>query len=352
MDKKKLYSIAVNLLIELVKVPSFSKEEEKSSIILESFFKKNMIPYERIGNNFLAQNKYFHKSKKTILLNSHHDTVKNSKSWDYDPFGAIVEGNKIIGLGTNDAGASLVSLLVVFLDLFNEILPYNLIMTISAEEEISGDQGFKLLLKKLDSISLGIVGEPTKMQMAISEKGLIVLDCVTKGKSAHAALEEGENAIYKALNDIQWLKTNNLPLKSNLLGRCKITITQIKGGYKHNIIPDKCYFVIDVRTNEYYKNLEVINYIQKNISANVKARSYDLNSSYIDPSHPIIQRGYQIGLKSYGSPTLSDQSLMNFDTVKIGPGDSIRSHTKNEYILISEIEEAINIYLKFLKFNF
>lgn len=351
MKKNQRYNIAINLLIELIKTPSYSREEHETAIILENFFKNHSIAYTRIKNNFLAKNKNFDDSKKTVLLNSHHDTVKEGKSWTYDPFSAIIEGDKLIGLGTNDAGASLVSLLVIFLELYNKCLSYNLIMVISAEEEISGSNGLCLILSQLKKVDLGIIGEPTQMQMAIAEKGLIVLDCISKGKTGHAAREEGENALYKALDDIKWFRNTRLPLVSNLLGSCKMTVTQIYSGSHHNVIPDECNFVVDIRTNELYKNIEIIEYIKKNIQSKISPRSYHLNSSRINPKHPVVQKGYQLGLTSYGSPTLSDQSLMNFDTLKIGPGNSARSHTPDEYVLISEIKSGIDIYLKLLKFE-
>lgn len=353
MTQNEQYEIAIQLLIQLIQTPSYSREEHKSSIILENFFQNYSIPYKKIKNNFLARNKYFNPNKKTILLNSHHDTVQAGKSWIYDPFSAIIEGDKLIGLGSNDAGASLVSLLVVFLELYNnKLLPYNLIMTISAEEEISGINGINSILNQLGKIDLGVIGEPTQMQMAVAEKGLIVLDCITKGKTAHAAYGKGENAIYKAIRDIEWFHNEQFPRVSKLLGSCKMTVTQICAGKNHNVIPDECNFVVDIRTNELYQNIEVIDYIKKNIQSEILPRSYHLNSSKIDITHPIIQRGYQLGLTSYGSSTLSDQSLMCFDTLKIGPGDSSRSHTPDEYVLISEIISGINIYLELLKFEF
>lgn len=346
------YDIAIQLLIELIQTPSYSKKENQSANVLENFLKYHSIDYQRIKNNFFIKNKYFDSSKKTILLNSHHDTVYPGNSWKYNPFSPTIEGDKLIGLGSNDAGGSLVSLLIVFLELYSKNLSYNLIMSISAEEEISGKNGLISILSQLGNIDLGIVGEPTQMKMAIAEKGLIVLDCIAKGKNSHAAYYKKEdNAIYKAHDDIKWFRKQKLPLTSYLLGDCNMIVTKIHGGINHNVIPDKCNFVVDIRINELYNNIEIIDYIKKNIKSQIILKSYKAVSK-IDINHPIVQRGYKIGLNSYGSLTLSDQSIMNFDSIKIGPGDSLRSHTSDEYILLSEIKSAINIYLKLLNFTF
>ena len=337
IKNQDLYTNAIQLLIELIKTPSYSREENNTATILENFLNSHQIPFQRIANNIIAKNKFYSEDKKTILLNSHHDTVKAGTSWTYDPFGATLEGNKLIGLGSNDAGASLVSLMNVFVELYDKNLPYNLILGIVGEEEISGANGCRLLLSNLGKIDLGIVGEPTQMQMAVAEKGLIVLDCIAYGKTGHAARNEGENALYKAIDDANWFRNEQLPLISDLLGSCKMTVTQMYAGKNHNVIPDECNFVVDIRTNELYQNLEVIEYIKQHIKSEITPRSYHLNSSRIDLNHPIVKRGFELGMKSYGSPTLSDQSVMNFDTLKIGPGDSARSHTADEFILLSEI---------------
>lgn len=353
MNIDLLHKQAISLLIELIKTPSFSREEDQTALILENFFSNHKIPFLRVGNNFISKNKHFSEDKKTILLNSHHDTVKPGNSWTYNPFGATIEGNKLTGLGSNDAGASLVSLINVFVELYEKNLPYNLILGISAEEEVSGANGCRLFLKNIDTkIDLGIVGEPTQMQMAIAEKGLIVLDCIAYGKTGHAARNEGENALYKALDDIEWFRKQELPLISSILGPSKMTVTQINSGKHHNVIPDECNFVVDIRTNELYKNLEVIEYIKKHIKSEITPRSYHLNSSRIDENHPIVLKGKSLGLTTYGSPTLSDQSVMDFDTLKIGPGDSARSHTPDEFILLSEIKNGIDTYLNLLDFKF
>ncbi|MCB9203263.1 MAG: M20 family metallo-hydrolase [Flavobacteriales bacterium] len=352
MSTNNIHKRAIDLLIELIKVPSYSRQEDKTADIIERFLNAESIPHRRIKNNFYARNKHYQEGKKNVLLNSHHDTVKAGTSWTYDPFGATIEGEKLIGLGSNDAGASLVSLISVFVELYNKELPYNLILGVVAEEEVSGQNGCRLLLSEIEKIDLGIVGEPTKMEMAIAEKGLIVLDCIAKGKTGHSARNEGINALYIALEDIAWFRSNPLKDVSDILGPCKMTVTQIKAGKQHNMIPDECHFVVDVRTNELYKNLEVIELVKQNIKSEITPRSYHLNSSRVDVNHPIVRRGKELGLPAYGSPTLSDQSVMDFETLKIGPGDSARSHTPDEYILFSEIEKGIDIYLELLKFTF
>lgn len=357
LDILKLKKQAINLLIDLINTPSISKKENKSADIIIDFLKKNRINnIKRIFNNILAYSENHPiKNYSTILLNSHHDTVIPGLGWNTDPFSAIIENNnKIIGLGSNDAGASVVSLIITFIFLSNlKILPYKIVLAITAEEEISGIHGIKSVLTELDSIKLGIVGEPTKMQLAIAEKGLIVLDCFAYGKTGHAARNEGINALYIAIEDINFLIKYKFLKQSKLLGSVKMTITQINSGIQHNVIPDICNFVVDIRTNEYYKNHEIINIIKNNIKSKVCPRSYLLNSSYINPNHPFVRKAIFLNRKIFGSPTLSDQSLMNFNTIKIGPGNSIRSHSPNEYIMYSEIYEAIDIYIKLLiDFNY
>ncbi|MDR3272638.1 MAG: M20 family metallo-hydrolase [Flavobacteriaceae bacterium] len=348
--RNELKQRAIKLIKELIKTPSFSGSEDQTSNLVFNFLKNNGIDnIQRKKNNIWAYHSHYQPDKKTVLLNSHHDTVKNSRLWNYDPFGAEEEEGKIIGLGANDAGASVVSLLATFLYFKDIYLPFNLVIAITAEEEISGKNNVASILPELGKIDLGIVGEPTRMDMAIAERGLIVLDYTVKGKSGHAARNEGVNAIYLALEDIEWYKNYQFPKVSELLGEVKITVTQIEAGRQHNVIPDECRLVVDIRVNELYSNEEVVQVVKQNIKHDVEARSYRLNSSRIDMKHPIVQRGMALGLKTYGSPTLSDQSMMNFDTVKIGPGDSARSHTPDEYIFISEIENGIDTYIKLLE---
>ena len=339
----------VQLLKRLIEIPSVSRNEDKTAQLLQNFLNKAEIQVNRKFNNLWCKNLYFNDQLPTIFLNSHHDTVKPTTNWIRQPHQPDIEGDKLYGLGSNDAGGALVALLFTFLHFYKRNdLSYNLIFSATAEEEISGMKGVESILPELDNIQLGIVGEPTQMQLAIAEKGLMVIDCEAKGKSGHAARYEGENAIYLAIEDIDWIRTYRFPKVSELLGEVKMTVTQIEAGTQHNVIPDQCSYVIDVRTNENYTNKEIFDIISKNIKSAIKARSFRLNSSGIALDHPLVTRGMELGLKCFGSPTLSDQSLMNFPTVKIGPGDSARSHTADEYIHISEIEQGIEIYKNLL----
>lgn len=348
---EELKEDAIKLLINLINTKSFSKEENRTADIISNFLEKRKIKIKRKYNNiWMISENYLHSNVQTILLNSHHDTVKPGENWDTDPFSAIRKGDKLIGLGSNDAGASVVSLISTFIYL-NQLpyLPFKLILAITAEEEISGKKGLISILDELGVINLGIVGEPTQMKVAIAEKGLIVLDCLSHGKTGHAAKNNGINALYIALDDIKLLREYKFKKISNLLGSVKITITQISAGIQHNIIPDICSFVVDIRTNEYYKNKEVIFLISKKLRSEIISRSDNLNSSYIDQKHSILREVKKLKFETFGSDTLSDQSIMNFPTIKMGPGDSIRSHTPNEYILCSEIKKAIDSYIKLLK---
>ncbi len=350
MITKSLFLNIISLLQQLITTQSFSREEDKTADLIQQFFKDQGIKTKRQGNNVWAKNQHWSDDKPTILLNSHHDTVKPSKGWTKDPFQPLVQGNQLFGLGSNDAGASLVSLIATFLHFNNQSdLPYNLILAATAEEEISGKNGIASILDILRPIDLGIVGEPTQMRMAIAEKGLMVVDGTAHGKSGHAAREEGVNAIYKVLKDIDWIKNYQFDKVSEVLGKTKMTVTQVNAGTQHNVVPDACHFVIDVRTNEEYSNEAVFEILKSNLESTVKARSFRLNSSKIEVSHPIVQKGLAMGLTYFGSPTLSDQALMSgFPTIKIGCGKSARSHTADEFILISEIEEGIEIYIKLL----
>ena len=339
---------AVGLLIQLIKTPSFSREEDVAATLIQEFLAAHGVAVQRQKHNVWAVSANFNTGKPTILLNSHHDTVKPGLGWTYPPFEAIWEGDKLIGLGSNDAGASVVSLLAAFLYLQDKPNAFNLICAITAEEEISGANGIRSVLPELGKIDLGIVGEPTGMNLAIAEKGLIVLDGTAHGKTGHAAREEGENALYKALEDINWLRQYSFPKVSPLLGPVKMTVTQITAGTQHNVVPDRCQFVVDVRPNELYQNQEVVAIIRANVQSEIVPRSTHLNSSRISENHPLIRKGLAMGKAVYGSPTLSDQSMMPFETLKMGPGESARSHTPDEFILVSEIRAGIRDYIELL----
>lgn len=337
------------LLQKLISTQSFSKEEENAAQLLRSFLIEKNIQFQEKGNNTWAKNKFWTEGLPVVLLNSHIDTVKPAKGYTRDPFQPTIEDGKLYGLGSNDAGGPLVSLLAVFVHFFQkEELPFNLIYAATAEEEISGTNGVESILNELGPIDLAIVGEPTKMQMAIAEKGLMVLDCIAYGKSGHAARNEGINAIYKAIKDIEIIRNYKFKNTSELLGEVKMTVSMINAGTQHNVVPDQCSFVVDVRTNEHYSNEKAFEIINGLIESEVKPRSFRLNSSGIPISHPIVQRGISLDLSYYGSPTTSDQAVMPHPSIKIGPGDSARSHTADEFIYISEIEEAFSIYIQLL----
>ncbi len=343
------YEKAIELLKQLIETPSFSREEHKTADIIQRFLISEGIKTERLGNNVWAKNAHFDSSKPTILLNSHHDTVKPNSGYTNDPFQALETDGRLYGLGSNDAGGPLVALVAAFLH-FNQAtkLDCNLIIAATAEEEISGKDGIESLLPKLPKIDFAIVGEPTLMQMAIAEKGLMVLDCVARGKAGHAAREEGENAIYKAMKDINWFNKFSFPKVSETLGPVKMSTTMIEAGNQHNVVPHECSFVVDVRTTDAYSNEETLDIIREHVSSEVNPRSTRLNPSGISKDHPIVKAGLEIGIETYGSPTLSDQALIPYPSVKIGPGDSARSHSADEFICLSEIEEGIELYIKLL----
>jgi acetylornithine deacetylase len=336
------------LLQQLIATPSFSKEEDKTATLIQAFFNKKNIPTERQGNNIIAKNTHYTEGVQTIFLNSHHDTVKPVKGWTHDPFSPDIVDGKLYGLGSNDAGGALVSLIAIFCYFYDKKQPFNLILAATAEEEISGANGIASILPNLGKIDVGIVGEPTRMQMAVAEKGLMVIDGYAQGKAGHAARDEGINALYIAVKDIEKIRRFKFDKTSDLLGAVKATVTQIEAGTQHNVVPDTCRFVIDVRSNECYSNQEIYEILQKQVKCDLKPRSFRLNSSSIALNHPLILRGGQLGLSQYGSPTLSDQALMPFETLKIGPGDSARSHTADEYIYVKEIEEGIKTYINLL----
>lgn len=336
----------VNLLKSLISVPSFSRNEQEAVQVMRRYLSDLKLNYEYRMNNTWVRNQFWKDGLPVILLNSHVDTVKPSNDYTRDPFSPDVENGVLYGLGSNDAGGSLVTLLAVFV-YFNlmENLPFNLIFAATSEEEISGINGLESILNEFGPLDLAIVGEPTKMQMAIAEKGLMVLDCIAQGKSGHAARDEGENAIYKSIADIEKIRNYRFEKVSEILGAVKMSVTIINAGIQHNVVPDTCTFVVDVRTNEFYSNQHACEIIEQLIESDVKPRSFRLNSSGIPLDHPIVQRGISLGLNYYGSPTTSDQAVIPYPSIKIGPGDSARSHTANEYILISEMEEGYRIYV-------
>lgn len=346
-----LQSEAIQLLKQLIATPSFSKEEAATANCIQQFFSKNQIETNRIQNNIWATNLYFDQNKPTILLNSHHDTVKPNKGYTLDPFEAIENEGKLYGLGSNDAGGCLVSLMATFLYFYDrKDMPYNFVFVASAEEEISGYDGIELVLKSLPKIDFGIVGEPTLLEMAIAERGLLVLDVEATGKAGHAAREEGENALYKILQDLEWFKTYAFEKVSPLLGAVKMTVTVMETDNKqHNIVPVNCKMVVDVRVNELYSFEEILDTITKHVSAKVTPRSLRLRSTGIALDHVMIKAGKELGKGHYGSVTTSDKALMSFPTLKIGPGDSARSHSADEFIFIQEIELGIETYIQLLE---
>ena len=347
---QQLNKDAETLLSALIRMPSFSKQEDGTAKIIEDHLKTKGIIYQRWNNNIIAKNKYFNSSKLTVVLNSHHDTVKVVDGWTKDPHGALISGNKLFGLGSNDAGASLVGLISCFVHFYELELDFNLVLIASAEEEIFGSNGIKSVLPKLDfDISLGIIGEPTEMQMAVSEKGLLVIDGIAKGEAGHAARPNGKNAIDIATKDIAAINSFEFPLSSEVLGPVVKSVTQIKAGYQHNVIPDTCEFVIDVRVNDAYSLQETFELLQKQCKSELKARSYNNRPSKIDISHPIVKSGMDLGLSHFGSATLSDQVHFDCPTLKIGIGKSERSHQADEFIYLSELSEGIDTYIKLIE---
>jgi len=347
---KQLTDEAIRLLKLLIATPSFSKEENETAEILGAFFDEHSIPYSRVGNNIYAKNKSYDVNKESILLNSHHDTVKPNKGYTMDPFTPIEKDGKIFGLGSNDAGGCLVSLIATFLHYYHQDnLKYNVVFAASAEEEISGVNGIELVLPYLGNINFGIVGEPTKLEMAVAERGLMVIDCTAQGRAGHAARNEGENALYKALDDINWIRNYHFEKVSELLGESRLTVTVIDTENKqHNVVPSQCKFVIDVRVNELYTFEEILESLKHNLKSQFKPRTTRMKSTSIALDHPLVKAGIALGKGYYGSPTTSDKALMPFSTLKMGPGDSARSHTADEYIYVAEIEDGIQTYVKLL----
>ncbi len=350
MNIDSLTDDAVTLLCRMIEIPGTSHNEKDVADMLERTLRQDYgIDMQRDGNNLWCVAPEYRPERPTLMLNAHMDTVKPSDSWTRQPYRATMEDDKIYGLGSNDDGASVVSLVQVFRVLMHVPLAYNLILAISAEEEVSGKLGMEHLLTLLPKIDVAIVGEPTGMHPAIAEKGLMVLDLTAHGTAGHAARDEGDNAIYHAMEDMAWLKDYRFERVSPMLGPVKMTVTIVNAGTQHNVVPDKCTFTVDVRSNELYSNEEIYETVCSHMQSDVKARSFRLSSSRIDPMHPLVQQAVALGRVPFGSPTLSDQALMRFPSLKMGPGNSSRSHTADEYILRSEISEAIAIYLSMLR---
>lgn len=348
MSYERYFEEAVGLLKDMLSIPAQSRCESERASFLGSWLEKRGIKTNRTLNNLWCIAPGYDPKRPTLLLNSHIDTVKPVEGWNFDPHKATIEGNRMYGLGSNDAGASLCSLIQTFRILSALPQHYNLVLGLSAEEEITGKNGIETLLPQLPPIAFGLVGEPTNMHPAVAEKGLMVLDCTVYGKAGHAARNEGDNALYKALRDIEWFRKKEFPLQSNFLGPVKMTVTQINAGTQHNVVPDTCNFVVDVRINEFYSPEGLYDLIRQEVACDVKARSFRLNSSRIELDHPAVLACVETGRVPYGSPTLSDQARMPFTTLKLGPGESSRSHTADEFIVLDEMREGINLYVKIL----
>lgn len=344
MTQEQYVSDAVQLLKKLIATPSVSRNEKDAADIMEQTIRSYGFEPQREANNLWIIDPHYDESRPTLLLNAHIDTVKPVASWSRDPFSPDVEDGVLYGLGSNDCGGGLCSLLQIFRMLTEKPQSYNLIYLASAEEEVSGKDGITRALPLLPHIDLAIVGEPTGMNPAVAEKGLMVLDVIAHGKSGHAARNEGMNAIYEALDDMRWIRDYKFEKVSEFLGPTKMTLTVVNAGTQHNVIPDKCTMLVDIRTNEFYDNEEVYEFIRQHLKSEVKAHSFRLKSSRIDPEHPLIRKCVAMGMKPFGSPTLSDQALMHFPSFKLGPGESSRSHSANEFIRISEIRDAIAKY--------
>ncbi len=342
---------AIELLKKLISAPSFSREEGATAAILDRFFEKKGIPTARLGNNVWAKNRHFDPEKPSFLLCSHHDTVRPAAGWTRDPFAPTIENGRLFGLGSNDAGGCLVGLAAAFCHFFEtKNLPFNLVFAAVAEEEISGASGLESLLPHLPPLDSAIIGEPTDLQMAVAEKGLLVLDCEATGRAGHAARDEGVNAFYAALTDIEWFRSFDFPKKSDWLGSVKMSVTVIETPNRaHNVVPDRCRFVVDVRLTDAYSPGETLEIIRKNVRCSVVPRSMRLGATAIPFENPLVQAGLALGKRPFGSPTLSDKTLLPVPTLKIGPGDSARSHTADEFIWVEEIREGIDFYQFLLK---
>ncbi|MEN2434824.1 M20 family metallo-hydrolase [Weeksellaceae bacterium A-14] len=345
---EQLISEAEKLLKKLIATPSLSREEDGTAHLFEEYLTQKHIPFHRKGNNVWAKNLHFDENKPTILLNSHHDTVKPNQSYTMDPFTPVEKDGKLYGLGSNDAGASLVGLLATFLFYYDRKLQYNIIFSATAEEEISGENGVKSILSDIGPVDFAIVGEPTQMNLAIAEKGLVVLNCTARGTASHAAHHNDDNSIYKAMEDILKIRNYEFDKVSDVLGKVKATVTIVNAGSQHNVVPDHCDFTIDVRTNELYSNQEIVDIVSGLLKSELQPRSLRLNSSRIPMDHPIVEAAGREGCTFYGSPTVSDQALMPFSSVKLGIGDSLRSHTADEFVYLAELQEGIRKYINIL----
>lgn len=350
MNYKGLSNSAIELLKQLISTPSFSGEEDEVANLMNGYLTSYGIKTQRYLNNVWAVNEDFDSSKPTVLLNSHLDTVRPNSGYTRDPFEASVEGDKLFGLGSNDAGGCLVSLAATFVHFYAQRgMRYNIVFAATAEEENSGKNGLECLLPKLPPVDFAIVGEPTQMHLAVAEKGLMVLDCVAHGKSGHAARNEGVNAITEALHDIEWFNSFQFPKTSEYLGAVKMSVTMINAGTQHNVVPDRCSFVVDVRLTDSYSLEEVFEVVKQHVRCDVSCRSMRLRPSKIEISHPVVQAGLALGRTTYGSPTTSDQALVDAPSLKLGPGDSARSHTADEFVHLSEIHEGVELYIKMLQ---
>ncbi len=346
----KIETQILDLLKNLIRTSSFSREEEQTAELISKFLGKNGVAWERSGNNVWARNQHFAGNKPTLLLNSHHDTVKPNPNYTLDPFSPIEKDGKLFGLGSNDAGGCLVSLIGTFIHYYSQPdLDFNLVLAATAEEEISGENGFEALLHELGNLDCAIVGEPTGMQMAVAEKGLMVIDAKVTGKSGHAARDAGINSIYLAMDDLHKIRNYKFDKASQWLGLVKMTVTLINAGSQHNVVPGTCQYVIDVRTNDVYSNEEVFDILQNELNAELKARSFRMKPSFIDLDHPLVKAGQSIGCELFGSPTSSDQTLLSISSVKIGPGMSERSHTADEFIYSDEIKDGLEKYIKLVE---
>lgn len=342
------YHDYIDLLCRLIATPSFSREEDKTASLIAGFLARHGITTNRKGNNVWAVNRHFTSGKPTVLLNSHHDTVKPNTAWTRNPFEPVIENNNLYGLGSNDAGGALVALLAAFLHFYDKYLPVNMVYAATAEEEISGTGGIESIWKDMPPVDMAIVGEPTLCKMAVAEKGLLVLDCETRGTPGHAAHHRADHAIYKALPDVEWFRNHRFERISPWLGEVKMTVTAIHAGDAHNMVPAECRFTVDVRVTDAYTLEEVLEEIQSHVQCRVMPRSVRLRPSGITASHPLAQAGVALGIEQYGSPTTSDQALIPVPSVKIGPGDSLRSHTADEYIGLDELEQGIATYIRLI----
>lgn len=339
---------SVALLCRLISTPSPSRNEGATADLLEEFLHSKGIECHRHHNNIWAMSSHFDPSQPTLMLNSHHDTVRPAASYTHDPYTPIREDGRIYGLGSNDAGASLVALTTIFCNYYDQDLPFNLLLALSAEEEVTGECGMRALVEEFSQrsikVDMALVGEPTKMHAAIGERGLVVLDCTAHGRSGHAAREEGDNALYKAMEDIERLRNLHFERKSDLLGEIKLTVTQIEAGYQHNVIPDKCHFVVDIRTTDAYTNEQTVEIVRSAIGAQVETRSTRIHAAVIEREHPLVRAAVALGRETFISPTTSDRTVMPFPALKMGVGDSARSHMADEYVLESELAEGIELY--------